>query len=210
MFPASSEDLLTRGLQRLELETTLSTPLLHYASELLKWNKAFNLTAITDPHEVVTHHLLDSLSIHPFLTGERILDVGTGAGFPGVPLAIANPDKQFLLVDSNHKKLRFIRQASGLLGLNNVAVEHSRIESLDAGIFDHVTSRAFASLSDFVTLAGQHCSAQGRLLAMKGRDPTDEAALLPDDWHIEQQHALHVDGLAAERCLLVLARQAKS
>ncbi|WP_275098861.1 16S rRNA (guanine(527)-N(7))-methyltransferase RsmG [Sedimenticola hydrogenitrophicus] len=153
--------------------------LLDYLALLLKWNKAFNLTAIRDANEMVSRQLLDSLSILPLLRGTRVLDVGTGPGLPGIPLAVARPDCQFTLLDSNGKKTRFVQQSVVTLGLDNVQVVRDRVEGYrPAAGFDTITSRAFAALSKMLQLTRHLLDEQGRLLAMKGTVPGEEIAEL--------------------------------
>ena len=179
--------------------------LMVYVEQLAKWNRAYNLTAVRDPDEMVTLHLLDSLVAAPWLRGERILDVGTGAGLPGVPLAVCNPDREFVLLDSNGKKTRFVQHVTGELGLENVAVRHSRVESFeDTTGFDTIISRAFASVRDFVGTAGHLVASGGCLVAMKGRLPEDELERLPDGWAVRDTQRLEVPGLEAERHVVVL------
>jgi len=181
------------------------------ASELLRWNKAYNLTAITDPDEVLTHHLLDSLSVHADLTGEEIADVGTGAGFPGLPLAIVNPARRFTLIDTVDKKLRFIDHAVRTLQLTNVVTQHARVEQLrPARAFDTVMARAFAPLPRMIALVAPLCDAHTAVLAMVGRWPPPESEAtqfaLPAEWRIVADRPLHVPGLAAERHVLKVQR----
>ena len=175
-----------------------------------KWNRAFNLTAVRDPHEMVARHILDSLSVKPFLSGASILDVGTGAGFPGLVLAVADPDRQFCLLDSGVKKVRFVRHAVAELGLGNVQVEHSRVEQYVPVIpFDTVVCRAFSSLAEFVSSCAALAAADGRLVAMKGRMPRDEIAALPSTWSVVQAEPVTVPGLSGERHIIVLERSAR-
>ncbi len=147
---------------------------------LAKWNRVYNLTALSDRDMWVSHHLLDSLSLVTILPPGRLLDVGSGGGFPGLPIAVANPRRDIVLLDSNQKKTAFLRQAVAELGLSNVAVETRRVEEFkpDRG-FDVVVSRAFSDLRRFVDLAGHLCNPGGLLLAMKGAYPADELACLP-------------------------------
>ena len=154
----------------LALDDAIVERLVDYLQLLIKWNKAYNLTAVRDPLEMVGRHLLDSLAINPWLRGERVLDVGTGAGLPGIPLAILNPRRQFTLLDSNGKKTRFVLQAASELGLSNVTVEHLRLERYHpAQPFDTITSRAFSALDEFVAGTRHLLAAGGALLAMKGK-----------------------------------------
>lgn len=191
----------------LELDPDRQARLLDYLALLTKWNRAYNLTAVRAPAEMVTLHLLDSLSVLPLIRGSRILDVGAGAGLPGVPLAIAAPERRYVLLDSNGKKVRFLRQAIMTLALETAEAVQVRVENYrPEQPFDTVISRAFASLRDFVTLAGRHCSVDGRLLAMKGRYPQEELAGLPRGWRVVEVHRLQVPGLAAARHLVELRR----
>jgi 16S rRNA (guanine527-N7)-methyltransferase len=157
-------------------------------AELLRWNRAYNLTAIDDPARIVTHHLLDSLSVHAALQGSRFADIGTGAGFPGLPLAIAAPQREFELIDSNNKKVRFVRHAAHALGLRNVTAHHVRVEDfVPAAPFDGVVSRAYSSLVAFVTSAAHLLGPGGRLYAMKGRRPDAELAELTAAGLVERE-----------------------
>jgi 16S rRNA (guanine527-N7)-methyltransferase len=181
-----------------------------YLALLAKWNKVYNLTAIRDPNEMVTQHLLDSLAVLPVLSksvpgGRRfsLADVGSGAGLPGLVLAIARPDWAITSVETVEKKAAFQRQAAIELGLANVRIHCGRVEDFKEN-FESVISRAFASLADFVTLAGHLAD---RLWAMKGAYPADELAALPAGWRVIANHPLNVPGLNAERCLLQLERE---
>jgi len=181
--------------------------LLRLLDELDDWNQRMNLTAIRERPQQITKHLLDSLSIQPFLRGERILDVGTGAGFPGLPLAIANPERQFTLLDSTAKKLKFIDHAAQVLGITNVATVHARAESYRPDERFHcVLSRAVGPVDRFVKWAGHLCVGGGRLLAMKGRYPTDELKSLPNGWKLAAVHRLVIPGLDEERHLVEICR----
>ena len=163
--------------------------------ELGRWNKKVNLTAIRDPKEMITAHLLDSLVARPLLGGRRILDVGTGAGFPGLPLAIAEPNREFDLVDSNNKKIMFVQHVAGLLGLNNVKAMKARTEDYEPGYrFDTVIARAVATVPRLLEIAGHHVGEDGVFVALKGRDPTEELESLPDSWEHEVRQ-LNVPGL---------------
>lgn len=174
---------------------------------LSKWNRTWNLTAITEPGEMVARHLLDSLSVAGLLRGRRVLDVGSGAGLPGLPLAVACPDIEFALLDSNGKRTRFMTHAAGRLGLDNVTIIQSRVEDYhDESGFDTVISRAFASLADFVRLAGHLCAPGGRLVAMKGRSDAREAAA-PRGWEQIGNMPLRVPGVEGERHAIVLRRE---
>lgn len=175
--------------------------------ELNDWNQRMNLTAIRDPEQQLSKHLLDSLSIHPFLRGARIADIGTGAGFPGLPLALVNPTKQFVLIDSVNKKLRFVEHASQAMGLTNVEIVHTRAETYaPPQRFDCVVSRAVGSLENFVKWCGHLCVSNGRLLAMKGRYPEEELKALPSGWKSVAVHVLKVPELDEQRHLVELCR----
>lgn len=200
---------LAAGIDDLGLELAEGTidRLLQYLEQLHKWNKAINLSGIRDPELMLTHHLLDSLALLAHIDAGVVADVGTGAGLPGIPLAICLPGTRFLLIDSSSKKTRFLFQTVTLLGLRNVEVVHSRVEDYAPNpAADIVTSRAYASLADFV----QSCrhllryGAGARLLAMKGRMPDAEIAAIPDDFYLHASHALNVPGLDAARCVLDL------
>jgi 16S rRNA (guanine527-N7)-methyltransferase len=174
-----------------------------YLAMLGKWNRTYNLTAIRDPAQMVTHHLLDSLAILPHIAGLATLaDVGSGGGLPGLPLAICRPDLQLTSVEANQKKAAFQRQAGIELALGNVSVHCGRVEAL-TGCFDAVVSRAFADLTEFVGQAGHLAP---RLLAMKGMYPQAEIDHLPATWRVADTVKLIVPGLAAERHLIVLEK----
>lgn len=199
---------LEAGLRALSLDPTLAAPLLAYLALLVRWNQTYNLTAIRDPREMVAKHLLDSLAMHAFVDDvETLADLGTGAGLPGIPLAIARPTLQVALVESNGKKARFMREALRHLGLGNARVVESRIEAFDApGQFDAITARALATLPLILELGGHLLKPHGTLLAMKGAHPAEEIAALPAGWRLQGTHPLTVPGLAAERHLVVIGR----
>jgi len=202
-------DTLLAGAQALSVPLSAedAARLLRLAAELARWNKSYNLTAITDPGAVLTHHLLDSLAVHPDLAGTRIADVGTGAGFPGLPLALVNPARQFTLIDSSGKKVRFVSHAAHLLGLGNVTALHARVETLHPPApFDTVLARAFAPLPELLAAIAGLCGAHTTVLALKGRRPDDELAALPAPWGLRGERALTVPGLAEARCVIALAR----
>ncbi len=181
---------------------------IQYLDLLIKWNKVFNLTRICDPKEMVLLHILDSLSINPYLHGTRILDVGTGAGLPGIPLAILRPEKKFVLLDSNNKKTRFLTQVVHELKLANVDIIHSRCEDLHpVHLFDSILSRAFASL-EVMLKATQHLIDQdGRFLAMKGVYPESEIQEIPQGFKLLAVHKLVINGLDAKRHLVCLTKE---
>jgi 16S rRNA (guanine527-N7)-methyltransferase len=207
----SSAERLTRAAATLgvPLSPEGAQQLLRLTSELALWNRSYNLTAITDPQQMLTRHLLDSLAIHTDLHGTRIADVGTGAGFPGLPLALVNPARQFTLIDSSHKKIRFVQHAVQQLGLGNVSAVHARAEALRPETpFDTVVTRAFAALPQMLRTVARLCGADTRVLAMKGRWPEAELAQLPAGWRVTASRQLLIPGLEAARCLIALARSA--
>ncbi len=203
------ERILIRGISRLGLELSESQirSLLDYLQLLHKWNRAYNLTSVRDPLQMVERHLLDSLSVGQHLESNRIIDVGTGPGLPGIPLAILHPQKQFALLDSNGKRTRFLQQVAIELGLKNVSIHNGRVENhQSAQLYDEVISRAFASLQDMLTWTDCVCADGGRFLAMKGLYPDDELAALPEPFRLVASHRLTVPGSDAERHLLIIER----
>lgn len=208
---AAWPELLAQGLQALALPVELQPPLAHYLEELQRWNSAYNLTAVRDPAEMVVRHLLDSLAILPHVeacmaTAEpRLLDVGAGAGLPGIPLAIARPQWALSLLDSNGKKARFLRHVQRSLALPQVQVIEGRIEQLDpAAPYPLIVSRAFASLADFVRLSARALAPGGRWLAMKAHVSDEELAAIPPTVAVETIHPIEVPGLREARKLVVL------
>lgn len=192
---------------RVALDHGAAAKLLRLLDELDDWNQRMNLTAIRARDQQITKHLLDSLSIQPFLRGGRILDVGTGAGFPGLPLALLNPERHFTLLDSTAKKLRFVAHAAEVLGLANVETVHVRAETYQPPQrFDTVLARAVGPIERFVDWCGHLCIGGGRLLAMKGRYPEDELHHLPSGWKIAAVHPLVVPGLDEQRHLVEICR----
>jgi 16S rRNA (guanine527-N7)-methyltransferase len=176
-------------------------------AEVADWNTRFNLTAIRDPVEAVNKHILDSLAVLPHLRGLAVADVGSGAGFPGLPLAIADPDRRFCLIESSGKKARFLHHVIARLELPNVEVAAVRAESCrPRQPFDCVVARALGSLAEFVRVAGHLSGQGGRLLAMKGKVPEDEIRALPAGWKALAVHPVAVPGLDAERCVVELGR----
>ena len=191
----------------LDLDETQLARLVAHLDLLDDWNSRMNLTAIRDRPSQLTKHLLDSLTVLPFLHGERIADVGSGAGFPGIPLAIVEPARQFVLIESTGKKCRFLEHVRDTLGLANVEVVQSRAESYHPEVrFDTVLARAVGPLADLVKVAGSLVVGGGRLLALKGRYPTDELAARLKGWKVAAVHPLTVPGLAEERHLVELCR----
>ena len=205
---------LAEGIAALGLALPQETVdrLLAFGELLLKWNKVYNLTAIRNPQEVITHHLLDSLAVLPHLGAvSRLADIGSGGGLPGVVLAIVHPGLIVTSIETVGKKASFQQQAKIELGLGNFGVLNKRVEQVQAdalpgGAADGVISRAFSSLADFVNLSGHLVAEGGALYAMKGVNPADEVAALPAGWTVTETHALTVPGLDAERHLLVIRR----
>ncbi len=183
------------------------TRLALYLQLLERWNRTYNLTAVRHPADQVTRHLLDSLSIWPWICGSRVVDIGSGAGLPGIPLALVCPDRHFTLIDSHRKCTHFLMQVVIELNLSHVAVVRHRVEHYQPSQpFDCIVARAFASLKQLVQLAGHLCTPAGRLLAMKGHRPDTELAELPTAWHVVGVHPLTVPGLDAQRHLVELAK----
>jgi 16S rRNA (guanine527-N7)-methyltransferase len=200
-------DKLAEGLAALELDLSdhVQHQLINFLHLLVKWNRAYNLTAVRQPEQMVTRHLLDSLVIGPYIQGPRILDVGTGAGLPGIPLALAYPNCQFTLLDSNGKKIRFVTQAVAELGLVNVDVVQSRVEAYQpASRFDTVTARAYSSIEELVKQTAHLLADGGQYLIMKGAYPVAEVEAMPAGYHLEAIHQLQVPRLDAQRHLLVV------
>lgn len=204
----SLPDRFCHGLEALDLglDAERRGRLLDYLDLLGKWNKTYNLTAIREPERMLSHHLLDSLAILPHVGPAPLLDVGSGAGLPGIPLAIARPDLQVTLLDGVDKKCAFMRQASIQLGLGNISVVHARVEAWRPGQrFGQIVSRAFSELAEFVALTAHLLAEGGRWLAMKGTRPDTELARL-EGARLAQCVPLRVPGLDAERHLLILER----
>lgn len=198
---------LQHGLDELGLtiDDKVQDKLLEYVGLLHKWNRAYNLTAVRKPELMVTRHLLDSLVILPYLQAGRILDVGTGAGLPGIPLAMVRPSDEFFLLDSNSKKTRFVTQAVAELEINNVTVVQSRVEEFQPGqLFNTIMSRAFSTLANMVAGTRHLLDPKGILLAMKGVYPVAEVDDLPGDVELTESIELKVPGLDAERHLLII------
>lgn len=201
--------ILTEGLTFLNLDLSADKLdlLLHFIALIEKWNKAYNLTAVRDREAMARLHILDSLAILPHLHGKRLIDIGTGAGLPGIPLAIFRPEMEFVLLDSNAKKTRFVQQVILELKLKNVSVLQSRVEDYQpTEKFDSVTCRAFASMSEIIKLTSHLLNQEGLLLAMKGQPPLQELAELNQEYRIVP---IVVPNVEAERCLVCIKGRLK-
>jgi len=211
MVTPQHADELSQGARQLgiDLSDSQHSQLLAYLALLIKWNKAYNLTAVRDPDEMVSRHLLDSLSVVPFIAGDRWLDVGSGGGMPGIPLAILFTEMKVTVLDSNGKKTRFLTQVKLELKLDNLEVIHSRVEAFKPELpFTGIVSRAFSSLEDFTEWTRHLGDTDTRWLAMKGLHPADELVALPTDFHLDSAQALTVPGCQGQRHLLILRRTA--
>lgn len=204
---ASPESRLRAGVEKLSLSLPdgAMDKLLAYLALLVKWNGAYNLTAIRDPEQMAIKHLLDSLSIVPYVQGGSLIDVGTGAGLPGLVLAIVKPELDVTLLDSNGKKVRFLRQVIADLKISNASAVQTRVEEFDRQ-FDLVSSRAFATLADMVNGSRQLLADNGEFLAMKGVHPTEEIAALPEGFSVRDVVPLDVPFLDEERHLVRITR----
>lgn len=192
---------------QLDFPQEIQEKLLAYLNLMQQWNRVHNLTAIRDPHEMIMLHIVDSLAINRFLLGKRIIDVGTGGGLPGIPLAMVNPDKTFVLLDSNNKKTLFLNQVVIDLKLQNVQVIHSRVEDYrPETCFDSVITRAFSTLKNMLEMTTHLVCQQGQFLAMKGVYPEDEIQEVPDSFRVMSVHALKINGLNAERHLVCVEK----
>ncbi|ELJ4871000.1 16S rRNA (guanine(527)-N(7))-methyltransferase RsmG [Salmonella enterica] len=202
MLNKLSRLLADAGISLTDHQKTL---LVAYVDMLHKWNKAYNLTSVRDPNEMLVRHILDSIVVAPYLQGQRFIDVGTGPGLPGIPLAIVLPDAHFTLLDSLGKRVRFLRQVQHELKLENITPVQSRVEAYPSEPpFDGVISRAFASLNDMVSWCHQLPGEKGRFYALKGQLPGDEIASLPDNFSVESVEKLHVPQLEGERHLVII------
>ena len=212
MSKSALKTLLQNGCQQMDIELSdeKAEQFIQLTELLIRWNKKINLTSITKPDEVVNKHILDSLSLLPHVHGGNLLDVGTGAGFPGVPLAMMLPDVEFTLLDSNHKKITFIKHVVAKLGLNNLKATHSRIQDLKTEMpFSSITARAFADLNDLLKWLPNVYDSNTKILAMKGKMPESEIeslreGVLSSQWTVQAIEPLHVPGLEAERCVVKL------
>jgi 16S rRNA (guanine527-N7)-methyltransferase len=206
----NGEAILQRalGANGYDFSRTLTQQLLSYLELLGRWNEVFNLTSINDLEEQVWLHIIDSLSIGNYLHGSRVIDVGTGAGLPGIPLALTYPDKHFVLLDSNSKKTRFLTQVILELKINNIEVVHARCEDYKtANLFDSILSRAFSSIAVMLEKTRSLAAPDGQFLAMKGVYPQEELDALPSGFELLGVHKLIIKGLAAERHLVCIKRK---
>lgn len=208
-------EALGKGLKaaNLDLGEPIQQSLIRYIERLIQWNARHNLTAVRDPLDMVYKHLLDSLTLMPFLSNGRVLDVGTGAGLPGIPLALARPEQTFVLLDSNQKKILFVENVILSLPVRNATVALFRAEEYrPPELFQWVISRAFGSLETFVRLCGHLCHPEGSLVAMKGVMTPEELAALPAEYVIDRIEPVHIPGLEASRTLVFIkhARRALS
>lgn len=200
-------ELLSRALKNniMNFEIVIQQKLIAYIDLISTWNRVFNLTNITEPQEMVYLHLIDSLIINPYLHGTRLLDVGSGAGLPGIPLAIINPDKQWTLLDKNSKKTRFLTQAVAELKLNNVQVVHSRCEEFQPDAkFDSILSRAFGTLRMFIEVNAHLLAPNGQFIAMKGKYPEDELQDLPANIVVNAVKKIDIKGMNIDRHIVIL------
>jgi 16S rRNA (guanine527-N7)-methyltransferase len=200
---------LEQGVEKLGIRLPMSAEqkLLDYVALLQKWNRVYSLTAIRDASKSVSHHLLDSLAVVAHLRGGQVLDVGSGPGLPGIPVAIARPDWHVTLLDSNHKKAAFLSQAVAELKVTNAEVRRERVEQWRPPmLFEVVISRAFSELADFVRLAGHLLAPEGRLAAMKGLYPYEEIAQMPDGYRVDRVVPLSVPGVEGERHLVMIEK----
>lgn len=211
---------LDTALRELDLDLDVETrnKLLVYLEQLQRWNRTYNLTAVRDPSQMLVQHIFDSLAVVPSLrirlykkivSDIKIMDIGSGAGLPGVVLAIVHPHWHVECVDAVEKKTAFVRHVAGVLGLSNLVSTHQRVETIPPRHADIVISRAFASLVDFSSLSGMHVADHGYLVAMKGQSPVNEVAELQQqgEWTVEEEEPLSVPELDAQRCLLWIRRQ---
>jgi 16S rRNA (guanine527-N7)-methyltransferase len=198
--------ILADGLKALHIDLDARTQqaLVDFVGLLGRWNEAYNLTAVREPEQMVVRHVLDSLAVLPFVQGPRVIDIGTGPGLPGIPLALARPQMQFVLLDSNAKKISFVRQAIVQLGLKNVEAVQERVEKYrPAAKFNSLLSRAYASLADMLAGANHLCAPGGEFLAMKGLYPQEELAEIAPAYAARVE-ALQVPGLEAARHLVII------
>lgn len=209
-MPTNHLDFLQHHLiiNQFDIPLAVQEQFLHYLDLMRHWNRVYNLTSILNPHDMIMLHILDSLSISPFLYGTKIIDVGAGAGLPGIPLALIHPDKQFTLIDSNNKKIRFLTQVMIDLALKNVEIIHTRCEDFKSDHpFDSIVSRAFASLKVMLEKT-QHLSGEKSIfLAMKGNYPEHELLEIPKKFKVDAVHPLTIKGLDAKRHVVCLKKE---
>lgn len=209
MADGEPKAVLLSGCEKLLIKVSLSDSgrLLQYLDLMQKWNRTHNLTALPSVDEMVVKHLLDSLSIESFLPSGSVLDVGSGAGLPGIPLAVVRPNQQFTLVDASFKRVAFLREAKRRLKLTNMDVIHARVEQLPSQAFEVITSRAFSSLPQMLNVTKHLLSNKGVWMAMKGQNPVSELSSLKDGFLVEAVDVLHVPGLDAERHLVRISKR---
>tara|TARA_R110001606_G_scaffold346892_4_gene496003 strand:- start:27998 stop:28630 length:633 start_codon:yes stop_codon:yes gene_type:complete len=205
---AQLKQQLLQGCDTLELDLTelQISQLLTYVQLLVKWNKVYNLTSVREPQEMISRHILDSLAVLPYLSGTSLLDVGTGAGLPGIPVAIANPNMAVTLLDSNSKKTRFLQQVKSELALTNITVVHARVEQAELPKFATVTARAFSTIDVIIDLAGRHCDDAGSLVLMKGVYPEEELAANIEGFSLQDVVSLDVPNCEGKRHLVRLIK----
>ena len=209
MSDSKHEVLWSKGLKAIDLEVSefQLDKLQQYVDLLSRWNKTYNLTAVRNPADMIPTHIFDSLVVAPYIQGAHCLDVGSGAGLPGIVLAIMQGDRHFTMLDTNGKKTRFIQQAIIELGLKNANVVQTRVESWQAPQpYEAIISRAFSSIADFVNGCAAHLAEDGTLYAMKGQFPIQELAYLPKGYTLTSKHALEVPYVEGERHLLEITR----
>jgi len=208
MADGTPKKVLLSGCEKLSLKLSLkdSDRLLQYLNLMQKWNRTHNLTALPSIDEMVVKHLLDSLSIESFLPSGTVLDIGSGAGLPGIPLAVVRPNQQFTLVDASFKRVAFLREVKRRLKLTNIDVIHARVEQLPSQAFEAITSRAFSSLPEMLDVTKHLLSDKGIWMAMKGHNPVSELSNVQDDFLVEAVDVLYVPGLDAERHLVRISK----
>lgn len=200
--------LIGSGLKHLQLDDRigLAEKLSQFVDALIKWNKTYNLTAIKEPDQIVSHHILDSLSVFSYVNGSSIIDIGSGGGFPGIPLALIFPEKKFTLLDSNGKKTRFLQQMKIELGLKNCTVVQSRVGDHE-GLYDQICCRAFSSVEKICEESHHLLKKGGEILALKGKLDTENIDRMPAEFELNATHKLEVPMILAERHLLILKKQ---
>lgn len=204
------KNLLSAALaeNNLNVEAAAQEKLLIFLNLMQTWNRVYNLTTITEPRDMVYLHLVDSLVVQPYLHGKKMLDIGTGAGLPGIPLAIINPQRQWVLLDKNNKKIRFLTQVIAELGLHNVKAVHERGQDFQPELcFDSILSRAFGTLKMFVETTQHLLCEQGVLIAMKGKHPQEELNTLPDLFKVKNISRLEINGINVERHIVCLTKE---